>query len=111
MNKLLLGGVLVLAISCLFASCANDEVDEVPMNEKKEVILTTRLDAVSRAVEQGQDLELFSLFIMLPMAPWSKRIQPVLRQFPLMVTPLLPWLFNWNKESLTMLLFGHNPKG
>ena len=59
MKKLLLGGMLVLAISCLLASCANDEVAEVPMNEKKEVTLTTRLDAVSRAVAQGQDLELF----------------------------------------------------
>ena len=59
MKKLLLGGMLVLAISCLLASCANDEMAEVPMNEKKEVTLTTRLDAVSRAVAQGQDLELF----------------------------------------------------
>lgn len=59
MKKLLLGGMLALAISCLLASCANDEMAEVPMNEVKEVTLTTRLDAATRASVADEKLELF----------------------------------------------------
>lgn len=59
MKKLLCRGMLTLAASCVLASCANDEMAEVPMNEVKEVKLTTRLDAASRASVAGEELELF----------------------------------------------------
>lgn len=59
MKKLLCGGMLTLAISCVLASCANDERVEMPMNEVKEVTLTTQLDASSRASVEGELMELF----------------------------------------------------
>lgn len=59
MKKLLCGGMLTIAISCVLASCANDEVAEVPMNEVKEVNLTTCLDVASRASMAGEEMELF----------------------------------------------------
>ena len=39
MKKLLYVGMLAIAVSCLLASCAaaNEEMAEMPMNEKKEV--------------------------------------------------------------------------
>lgn len=59
MKNLLLGGMLCTAISLVMASCASDEMAEVPMNEVKEVTLTTRLDAATRAAVEGKDMELF----------------------------------------------------
>lgn len=61
MKKLLYVGMLVIAVSCLLVSCAatNEEMAEMPMNEKKEVTLTTSLDVASRATLVDENLELF----------------------------------------------------
>ena len=61
MKKLLYVGMLAIAVSCLLASCAaaNEEMAEMPMNEKKEVTLTTSLDLASRATMVDENLELF----------------------------------------------------
>lgn len=59
MLKLLFRGMLALAISCVVASCAGDELADVPTNEMKEVTLTTRLDVSSRSTSVGEGYELF----------------------------------------------------
>lgn len=61
MKKLLYVGMLAIAVSCLLASCAeaNEEMAEMPKNEKKEVTLTTSLDLASRAALVDENLELF----------------------------------------------------
>lgn len=59
MKKLLLGGMLCLAISMILASCASDEWVDVPTNEVKEVTLTTYLSVASRAAVEDDSLELF----------------------------------------------------
>ena len=59
MKKLLLGGMLCLAISMLLASCASDELAEVPTSEVKEVTLTTQFSVGSRAAVENENLELF----------------------------------------------------
>lgn len=59
MKKLLLGGMLCMAISMLLASCASDELAEVPTSEVKEVTLTTHFSVGSRAAVEDENLELF----------------------------------------------------
>ena len=59
MKKLLLGGMLCLAISMLLASCASDELAEVPTSEVKEVTLTTHFSVGSRAAVENENLEHF----------------------------------------------------
>lgn len=59
MKKLLLQGWVFLALSCVLASCANDELAAVAAEEKKEVTLTTHLGLNSRSALQSENLELF----------------------------------------------------
>ena len=56
-----LWGMLCVAVSVVFASCSNDEFQEVPtpVNEVKEVSLTTSLNIASRAALDEEELELF----------------------------------------------------
>lgn len=53
--------MLCIAISAVMASCASDEAAQVPtpVNEVKEVTLTTSLDMDSRAALNDEELELF----------------------------------------------------
>ena len=59
MKKLLLQGWVFLALSCVLASCANDELAAVAAEAKKEVTLTTRLGLNSRGALENDKLELF----------------------------------------------------
>ena len=53
-------GMLAIAISCLMASCVNqEEAAETPMNELVKVTFITSLDIASRANLSDKELELF----------------------------------------------------
>lgn len=59
MKKLLYQGWAFLVLSCVLASCANDELAAVAAEEKKEVTLTTHLGLNSRGAQEKDNLELF----------------------------------------------------
>ena len=62
MKNFNLWGMLCVAISSVLASCASDEANQVPapVNEVKQVTLTTSLDIASRAgLNEDEELELF----------------------------------------------------
>lgn len=59
MKNLLFNGMLLLAFCSIVASCAQDEVIDVPTKEMKEVTLTTHLVTASRSAEIQENMELF----------------------------------------------------